>query len=75
MKVPAAGRVTIAGAGIKHVGKTVRRAGSYRLRVTLTAKEAKTLKHRHKIRLKLRVHYAPRAGRASTATLSITDKA
>jgi len=60
VKVPAKGRITITGAGIKTVRKSVSKAGTYRLRVTLTAKETKALKR--KLKLKLRVTYGPAGG-------------
>ena len=70
VKVPAKGRITITGAGIKTVRKSVSKAGTYRLRVTLTAKETKALKR--KLKLKLRVTYGPAGGTASSATVSLT---
>ena len=75
IKVPASGRITVTGAGVKTVKKSVSKAGSYRLTVRLTANERSKLKRGKKLKLKLRVGYAPAAGRASTATVSITVKA
>ena len=75
VKVSGGGRVTITGSGVKRVTRMMSKAGSYRLRVTLTAKDKQALKHKHKLSLKLKVTWAPTAGAATVATVSITDKA
>jgi NHL repeat len=75
VSVPGKGRVTITGAAIRTVRKSVAGAGTYRLRVTLTAKAKKLLRHKRRLRLKLRVSYAPAGGASSSVTFSITDKA
>jgi NHL repeat len=74
VKVPGKGRVTISGAGIKTVRKLVSKAGTYRLRVTLTAEEKKALKRKGNLKLGLRVAYAPAGGQTQTATVRITVK-
>jgi hypothetical protein len=75
VKVPARGRITITGAGIRNVHRFVARAGTYKLRVMLTAKEKKLLRHKRRLKLRLHVSYAPPGGAASSVTFSITDKA
>ena len=73
VSVPGRGRVTISGAGVGTVGKSVSKAGTYAFRVTLTSKEKRLLRHKRK--LKVRVSYAPAGGGASSSlTFSITDK-
>ena len=77
VSVPGRGRVTISGAGVGTVGKSVSKAGTYALRVTLTSKEKRLLRPKGKLKLKLkvRVSYAPAGGGASSSlTFSITDK-
>ena len=75
VSVPGEGRITISGAGIGTVGKTVSKAGTYTLRVTLTTKEKRLLRPKRKLKLKLRVSYAQAGGGASSSlTFSITDK-
>jgi sugar lactone lactonase YvrE len=75
VNVPGKGQITITGAGIRTVRKSVSRAGTYKLRVALTAKEKQLLRHKRSLKLKLRVSYAPAGGASSAVTFSITDKA
>jgi hypothetical protein len=75
VSVPAKGRVTVAGAGIRTVQRSVSKSGVYRLRVALTAKQKRRLRHRHRIKLRLRVSFAPSGGASSSVTFSITDRA
>jgi hypothetical protein len=74
VKVPGKGRVTVSGAGIKTVKRSVSRAGSYTVRVALTAKARKALKKSKTARKKVRVTFTPADGRASKRTLSLTYK-
>jgi hypothetical protein len=75
VQVPGPGRVTLAGAGVKSAAVSFAVAGSYRVRVALTAGERRALKRRRKLKLTLRVVYAPAGGASSSVTVSITDKA
>ena len=68
-------RVTLTGAGIKRVARSMSHAGSYRLRVALTGKERRALARKHRLKLRLKVSYAPAGGEASTVGFSITDRA
>jgi hypothetical protein len=75
--VPGKGRITISGAGLKTLRKSVRRGGSYRLTISLTPREQGALTNKHKRKLKITVHvrYKPAKGSSSTATFSLTVKA
>jgi hypothetical protein len=73
VSVPGAGRITIAGAGIRTVRRSVSGAGTYRLKVSLTAQARKALKR--KLKLRLGVGYAPASGQSSRATVALTVKA
>jgi len=75
VKVPGRGRIAITGAGVRTVRRSVARAGTYKLRVTLTAKQTKALKRKRKLRLRLRVAYTPVTGARSSVSFSITDRA
>lgn len=75
VKVPGKGRITISGAGITTVRKLVSKAGTYNLRVTLTGKEKRALRHKRKLKLKLQVGYLPATGASSSATVALTVKA
>jgi hypothetical protein len=74
-KLTGAGGVSVTGVGIKTVRTTVAKPGTYTLRPTLTAKERKLLKHRHKLGLKLKVAFTPVNGKALVATITLTVKA
>ncbi len=73
---PAKGKIVASGAGLKgaHVGAGG--AGTYVLKVSLTAKEKRLLRHKHKhkqkLKLKLRVSFSPASGQGSVARVSLT---
>ena len=75
--VPGKGRITVSGAGLKTLRKSVRRGGNYRLTISLTPREHRALTNKHKRKLKITVHvrYKPAEGSSSTATFSLTVKA
>jgi Fibronectin type III domain len=67
VSAPGKGRITISGAGVRTLGRSVTGAGRYRLRVQLTPTERRLLRRRHSLRLALRIVYAPSAaGSAGT---------
>jgi hypothetical protein len=70
--VPGGGVLTISGAGVSTVRRQFAAAGTYRLKVTLTAAERRTLARRHRLKLRLRVGYAPASGEPSTAAVFLT---
>jgi hypothetical protein len=74
VRVPGKGRITISGAGLRPVTRSVGKADIYHLRVGLTARAQSALRHRHRLRLRVRVGYRPASGSASTATVALTVK-
>ena len=68
----APGRITGAGAGFKSANEAVSKAGVYQLKVSLSSKEKKLLKRKHRLRLKLKLAFIPQSGATSAMTLSIT---
>lgn len=74
VRVPAPGRISITGAGIDPGSVRAARAGTYRLRVALTAAAKRRLARRHKLELRLRTAYTPRTGKASAATVALAVK-
>lgn len=72
VNVPGRGRIAITGAGIRTVGRSVSRAGTYSLRVTLTASDKRRLARRHRLKLKLRVSYAQPGAAARTVVVPLT---
>ena len=69
---PGEGKVLASGAGLTSVHMNAAKAGTYKLKVSLTSKEKKLLRRRHKLKLKLRVSFAPTTGRSSVTTTSLT---
>jgi len=72
VKVPAKGRVTVSGTGVQTTTRSAAAAGMYAVRVSLTAKQKRALHGKRKLRLTLRVRYAPAAGTASVARVAVT---
>ncbi|HEV7493067.1 hypothetical protein [Baekduia sp.] len=75
VKAPAKGRITITGAGIRTARKSVGKAGTFKIEVALTARERRALARKRRLKLALRVTFAPASGSASHVSFSITDKA
>ncbi len=75
VKVPGKGRVTVSGAGVRTVKRSVPRAGTYTVRVALTAKARKALRRSKSTRKRVRVTFTPAEGSASKQALSLTYKA
>jgi hypothetical protein len=73
VQVNAAGHVSVSGKGIGAVHKAVSHAGAYRLRIFLTPKARKSLRHSrsHTMRLVLHVSFTPSGGKASSATVVV----
>jgi len=59
---------------VRQAGRTVARAGTYTVSVSLTAAAKKRLRSRHRLTAALTVRYSPPGGRASAARVSITVK-
>ncbi|HEV7495822.1 hypothetical protein [Baekduia sp.] len=75
ISVPGKGRVTVSGAGVQTVRSAPAKAGTYRVRVNLTAKEKRALRHKRKLKVTIHIGYTPAGGASSAATVSLTVKA
>jgi hypothetical protein len=75
--VPAAGRLSVAGAAVKGSSRYVRHAGTYTLIVRLKPRAMAALATKHKLKLTITIRYVPAAGsgRASAAVIHLTVKA
>jgi Tol biopolymer transport system component len=71
IRVPGAGRIKLSGTGIHAASRSVSRAGTYRIRASLTRAYRRLLSHRRELRLWLRATYAARAGSTSSVTFAI----
>jgi hypothetical protein len=74
--IPAKGKLTISGTGLKTLHKSVG-ARTYKLTIRLSDTKREALKRQHKSKLRIKVHllYKPASGKSSTATVSVTVKA
>jgi hypothetical protein len=75
VKVPAAGRLTARGTDLKVTKRSVGKAGTYRLKVALTAAGRRELRKHRRLAVRVRLTFAPRAGRPATTTVKLTVKA
>jgi hypothetical protein len=69
---PGAGRVTVAGHGLRARKLAVSKGGTYVVSVPLTAAERKVLKRKHRLKLKIRVSFVSSSGHASSTTAAVT---
>jgi len=76
LRVRVAGRgvITATGRGVRGVRRRVGRAGTYRLSFKLTAKAKRRLVVGERPRVRVRVRFAPRSGRASRASVVLRLK-
>lgn len=72
VRVPGRGRIVAAGAGVRSKRKTVRRAATYRLRVSLTKASRQVLARRGRLRVRARVTFTPASGRPSVRVVAVT---
>jgi hypothetical protein len=69
--IPARGRITIAGAGLREVARSIDGAGTYRIRVALTKRETRLLARRHELALTAKLAFVPTSGGPSSTTVHI----
>jgi hypothetical protein len=72
VKTPGRGHITASGTGVRSAQRDAARAGTYRVRVLLTAAATSALRRKHKLKVRVRVKYTSSLGVASTATVSAT---
>jgi uncharacterized membrane protein YgcG len=73
LQVPAAGRVTLSGAHVTKVARTVGKGERLTLKVKLTrAGTASLRRHRNLLRVVLKAYFAPKSGTDSSATTSVS---
>lgn len=75
VRVPRAGTITASGPSIKQAQRAARKAGTYSLAVALNAKAKKALAKKRSLKAAVRVTFAPKGGKATSKTLSLTFKA
>lgn len=75
VRVPSAGRLTARGLHLKRTKRSVSKAGTYRLKVALTAAGRRSLSRHRRLAVRVRLTFAPHTGRAVTTTVKLTVKA
>ncbi len=74
VRVPAAGRITVGGASVRGASTSASKAGSYSVRVALSAKARKALAKRKSLSVRVRVSYRARSGKRASKTVVVTFK-
>jgi DNA-binding beta-propeller fold protein YncE len=72
--VPGKGRLVGSGGGVARVQRSVAKAGTYKLRFSLTAAQKRKLVHVGKLSVKVRVSFAPVSGASSSAVVGVSLK-
>jgi hypothetical protein len=74
LRVPSAGHVTVHGRFVKKAARVLSKAGSYRIKVALTAAGKRNLRQRTSLSTRLRVTFAPGSGATVKRTVQVTFK-
>ncbi len=72
VKVPSRGRLTVSGTGLRRASAVAAKAGTYKLKVALSAKARRTWRKAHVLRVRAKVVFAPSNGAPATATVTLT---
>ncbi len=72
--VPGAGKLVLAGTGIRRQSKRARRAGNVKLEVKPAARAARKLKNAGKVKVRPRLTFSPTGGQPRTRTLRLVLK-
>lgn len=74
VRVPGAGRISVAGAAIRRSTRAAGRAGQYRVRIALKARARRSLKRKGSLKATVRVSYRARDGRRVSKRVTVTFK-
>ncbi len=74
VRVPGAGRISVAGSAVRRTGRSTSRAGTYAVRIALGSRARKALKQRKALRVSVRVSYRTRNGQSASKTVKVTFK-
>lgn len=75
VKAPGKGKLTVTGPGVKKATRSVAKAGTYAVKVTLTSAAGKALKKAGSAQKRLKVTFKPSQGKASSTTVKLAFKA
>lgn len=74
VRVPGAGRISVAGASIAGKSVSASKAGSYSVRVALSAKAKRSLRRKGTLKVSVRVSYRAVDGRSAAKSVAVTFK-
>lgn len=74
VKVPGAGRITLSGSQVGKATRSAAKAGTYSVRVALTASAKRALAKNKKLTVKVKVAFQPSSGKAVSKTISVAFK-
>jgi hypothetical protein len=74
VRVSAAGAISASGGSLHAVTRKVTKAATYTMKVGLTNAAKKTLARKKTLKVKVRVAFTPRSGRATSTTVTVTFK-
>ncbi len=74
VRVPGAGRISVRGSAVRATKASASRAGTYSVKVALSAKGKRKLKQKEKLKVGVRVVYRSASGEAASKRLSVTFK-
>lgn len=74
VRVPGRGRIAIGGASVRGLSRVAKRAGTYTVRITLSARAGQRLKRRGAFKARVRVAYRSVRGWSTSKTLTVTFK-
>ncbi|MDQ2700103.1 MAG: hypothetical protein M3Y23_02105, partial [Actinomycetota bacterium] len=74
VKVSGKGRIRVSGSGLRRASKTTTKAGSYRVAVKLSKRARRTLRRKHRVKVRITVRFTPQRGQTTTKRVSATFK-
>jgi hypothetical protein len=69
------GRVSVSGGGLRSATKSYAKAGTFKVKVSLSAAAKRSLKSKHRLKLSVRVGFTPNSGPASSVKFVLNAKA
>ena len=72
--VPAKGRISVSGSGLRRASTSATKAGTYRVTVKLSDRAQRTLKRKHKLAVRMTVRCVPAGGRTQSVQVRVTFK-
>ena len=72
VQVPGKGVIGVSGSGLAAASKQASKAGSYTVTARLSKAAQRTLARKHRLTVRVTVRFAPTAGKASSANVSVT---